>query len=197
MLLNTPEIKTQRLILRRFTLKDAKVFFSLVSDKEVNTFLPFFPFKTIKEASGYLQENYLKNYKNSVGFRYAVCLKSDNIPIGYVNISEDDSYDLGYALKKEFWHKGIITEACEAVIKQVKKAGMPYITATHDIDNPKSGNVMKRLGMTYCYSYKEQWQPKNIFATFRMYQLNFNKQNNFVYQKYWDTYPVHFIEKNI
>lgn len=25
------------------------------------------------------------------------------------------------------------------------------------INNPRSGTVMKRIGMKYCYSYKEQW----------------------------------------
>lgn len=32
---------------------------------------------------------------------------------------------------------------------------------------------MKQLGMKYQYSYEEQWQPKNLLVTFRMYQLNF------------------------
>ena len=42
------------------------------------------------------------------------------------------------------------------------KDGVPYITATHDKNNPRSGGVMKQLGMKYQYSYEEQWQPKNI-----------------------------------
>lgn len=71
---------------------------------------------------------------------------------------------------------------------------MPFITATHDIKNPRSGEVMKKLGMIYQYSYEEQWQPKNIPVTFRMYQLNFDGQNDRVYKKYWEQYPVHFIE---
>ena len=44
------------------------------------------------------------------------------------------------------------------------------------------------------YSYEELWQPKNILVTFRMYQLNFDGQEDRVYKKYWDKYPVHFIE---
>ena len=31
---------------------------------------------------------------------------------------------------------------------------------------------MKRIGMSYRYSYKELWQPKNFPVIFRMYQLN-------------------------
>lgn len=68
---------------------------------------------------------------------------------------------------------------------------------THDINNPRSGHVMKHLGMTYRYSYEEQWQPKDILVTFRMYQLNFDRDDQWVYKKYWNTSAVHYIEKNV
>lgn len=48
--------------------------------------------------------------------------------------------------------------------------------------------------MTYCYSYEEQWQPKNFPVIFRMYQLNFNDNQDFVYKEYWDMSSNHFIE---
>ncbi len=53
---------------------------------------------------------------------------------------------------------------------------------------------MEKVGMTYCYSYEEQWQPKDIPVIFRMYQLNFDGSGDFVYQKYWNLYPNHFTE---
>lgn len=106
-----------------------------------------------------------------------------------------DSHDLGYGLRKEYWHKGIVTEAAKAIVQQVKKDGLPYITATHDKNNPRSGMVMQACGMKYCYTYEEQWQPKNITVYFRMYQLNFNCNEDFVYKKYCDMYKNHFIEK--
>jgi RimJ/RimL family protein N-acetyltransferase len=194
---NTPEIKTERLILRRFTENDTDAVFDIGRDKEVVKYLPMFPFDTIDDAKKYLHEKYLKTYTKLVGFRYAICLKSHNIPIGYVNVSDDDSYDLGYGLKKEYWHNGIVSEASKAVVDQIKKSNIPYITATHDINNPRSGNVMKNIGMVYSYSYEEQWQPKNIMVTFRMYQLNLSEPSEMVYKKYWDKYPIHFIEENV
>lgn len=53
---------------------------------------------------------------------------------------------------------------------------------------------MRKLGMIYCYSYEEQWQPKNFPVIFRMYQLNLDGNTDFVYKKYWDTSVNHFIE---
>ena len=83
----------------------------------------------------------------------------------------------------------------ESVVEQVKKDGLPYITATHDRNNPRSGCVMQKVGMTYCYSYEEQWQPKDFPVIFRMYQLNFDGNQDFVYKKYWNISDNHFIEK--
>ena len=100
-------------------------------------------------------------------------------------------------LCREFWHKGIVTEAGQAVVERLKEDGMPYITATHDINNPRSGKVMQRLGMRYAYSYEEQWQPKNILVTFRMYQLNLDGYNKRIYWGYWDKSSVRFKENGL
>ena len=195
--LNTPRLETKNLILRKFTEHDIEALFQIYTDEEVNIYLPWFPLKTLEETKKFYENNYAKIYKQAVGYKYAICLKKDNIPIGYVNVSTDDSKDLGYGLRKDFWNRGIVTEACQAVLKQVKEDGLKYVTATHDINNPSSGRVMEKLGMEYKYSYVEQWQPKNILATFRMYQLNFDEKKDRVFKKYWDKYPIHFIEKDI
>lgn len=190
---NTPTIETQRLILRKFTEDDVHDFLDIMRDKEVNRFLPWFPLENLSEAEEFLKKNYLSHYNKPSAYRYAICLKENNKPIGYVNLSDGESNDLGYGLRKEFWHQGIVTEAAEAVIERIKNAGCLYITATHDINNPRSGEVMKKLGMNYCYSYVENWQPKGIFVTFRLYQLNFDENDAGIYMGYWNRYENHFV----
>ena len=139
-------------------------------------------------------ERYAASYGQERGYRYAVCFRSDDIPVGYVNVAMDDSHDLGYGLRNEFWHQGIITEACKAVIQRLRADGIPYITATHDRNNPRSGGVMQNLGMKYQYTYEELWQPKNMPVVFRMYQLNLDGQTDRQYKKYWEAHDHHFIE---
>lgn len=194
---NTPTIHTERLILRKFEDADVQALFELLSDIQVNAFLPWYPIKDIREASVFLQERFLAYYDKPSIYRYAICLKENNIPIGYVWLSDDENNDFGYALRKEFWHMGIVTEAARTVVDRIKNAGYTYITATHDKNNPHSGGVMKKLGMEYKYSYVEQWQPKDISVTFRMYQLNFDGNNQRTYMKYWNDYKNHFIEENV
>ncbi len=193
--MNTPTLETKRLILRKFTENDIEALFLILKDKEVNTFLPWYPIKNLEQAKKFYEERYTFTYLKPQGYAYAICLKSDNFPIGYIKVDMEEPYDFGYGLRKEFWHQGIVSEAAKAVVEQVKKDGLPYIIATHDVNNPRSGNVMKKVGMKYCYSYEELWQPKGFFVTFRMYQLNFDGHDDFVYKKYWDMYENHFVEK--
>ena len=191
---NTPALETERLQLRKFTERDLAALLAIYSDTEVNTYLPWFPLRSMAEADAFYQAHYVEVYRQARGYAYAVCLKRDSVPVGYVKIGMDDSHDLGYGLRKEFWHQGIVSEAAAAVVRQAQMDGLPYLTATHDVRNPRSGAVMKRIGMRYRYTYEEQWQPKNILVTFRMYQLNLDGQDERVYQKYWDRAAVRLIE---
>ena len=45
------------------------------------------------------------------------------------------------------------------------------------------------------YSYEEQWQPKDLLVTFRLYQLNLDGNGSRVYQKDWNESAVHFVEE--
>ncbi|MGI5893158.1 MAG: GNAT family N-acetyltransferase [Candidatus Merdivicinus sp.] len=186
-------IETERLVLRDFVESDLEAFFEIMRDEEVNTFLPWFPVKTLKEAEIMLRERYLEDKS---GYHLAICRKEDDLPIGYIGISGGDSHDLGYGLRKEFWHHGIVTEAAAAMVEQARKDGLSFVTATHDINNPRSGGVMRNIGMRYCYTYEELCQPKNFLVHFRMYQLNLDGQDDRVFRKYWDQYP-HFVEEGL
>jgi len=190
---NTPTIETKRLILRKFRYDDISSFFELMKDEEVNRFLPWFPLETFEGAKEFLEKSYLKYYEKPTAYRYAICTKELDRPIGYVNIGTKEPYDFGYGLRKEFWNNGMAGEAAKAVVGHISKAGFCYITATHDINNPASSRVMEKIGMTYRYSYVEQWLPKDILVTFRMYQLNFDGSTE-TYEGYREKYKNSFIE---
>ena len=192
---NTPTIETERLILRRFTSSDLEALFAILKDPIVNRFLPWFPVTSLAETKAFYEQRYAPVYQAEHGYAYAICLKEDNVPIGYVNIGIQEPHDLGYALSQKFWHQGITSEAAQAVVARAKADGIPYITATHDRLNPNSGLVMRKLGMSYRYSYEELWMPKKIKVIFRLYQINFTAPQDFTYQKYWEQYHNHFVEQ--
>ncbi len=192
--MNTPALETKRLLLRKFTENDLEALFQLLRDEEVNRYLPWYPVKNLAETRKFYEERYAAKYAQPQAYAYAVCRKQDPCPIGYVHVEAEEPYDFGYGLRKEFWRQGIITEAGRAVIEQVRKDGLAYITATHDRNNPRSGSVMQACGMKYVYTYEELWQPKNILVWFRLYQLSLNGCPDFVYRGYWDKSDHHMIE---
>lgn len=192
--MNTPTLETGRLILRKFSESDLPAFYESYSDPEVNTYLPWFVLTSMEQAKAFYAERYQSVYSRPEGYAYAICLKEDNRPIGYMHLEADSAHDFGYGLRREFWRQGIVSEAGRAVIAQAKKDGCPYLTATHDRNNPHSGYVMQSPGMEYKYSYEELWQPKNIPVIFRMYQLNLDGNNDRVFRKYWNMYENHFVE---
>ena len=71
------------------------------------------------------EERYATKYALPQSYAYAICLKEDNYPIGYIKVDMEEHHDFGYALQKKFWHKGIVSEAARAVIEQVRKDGLP------------------------------------------------------------------------
>lgn len=184
-----PVLTTDRLILRPFTTADFGTIFEIFSDETVNIYLPWFPIRTIEEAQLLCKAR----YAHFDGLRYAICLKKNDLPIGYVHVETAPSFDLGYGLKKEFWRQGIVSEACRAIIRQAKACGVPYLTATHDRNNPHSGFVMRALGMRYRYSYEEMWQPKNFPVIFRLHQLDLDAPHA-DYPEYRARYENHFVE---
>lgn len=195
--MNTPTLHTERLILRKFTEDDLPAFLEIYQDEKANTFLPWFPLTSLDEARARFEERYAATYAQPQGFAWAICLATDNRPIGYVQVGAAEPHDLGYGLRHEFWHQGIVTEAARAAVACAQAAGVPYVTATHDVNNPRSGAVMRKIGMRYRYSYEEQWQPKDLLVTFRLYQLNLDGGRDRVYRGYWDKSVVRFVEEGL
>lgn len=60
---------------------------------------------------------------------------------------------IGFA--KNFGIKRLLQKRVSQLLNTLRAEGIAYITATHDVNNPRSGGVMKRLGMRYQYSYEE------------------------------------------
>ena len=61
--MNTPTIKTDRLILRKFLENDIEALFLILKDKEVNKFLPWYSLKDIEETKKFYAERYAAKYK--------------------------------------------------------------------------------------------------------------------------------------
>lgn len=195
--MNTPTIETERLRLRRFEERDLPALEAILADREANVFLPWFPIEGPEQVRAFYEERYASRYDRPWSCDYAVCLREDDVPFGYVKVGADEPHDLGYGLRHDMWNRGYASEATAAVLELAACDGLPYVTATHDRDNPRSGAVMQRLGMTYRYSYEERWQPKDLLVTFRMYQIDLVDPAPPTWRGYWDASEVRFVEPGL
>lgn len=83
-----------------------------------------------------------KNNKYSNEFKQTI--------VNVVGITNDNkTAEIGYVLSKKHWGKGYATEVCKAVIDELFRNGFTKIIAAHHVDNPASGRVMEKCGMSF------------------------------------------------
>ena len=137
------EIKTDRLILKKPKSKqDILSIVSQIGDWEVVKWLAMVPYPyTYNDC-----ESYLKESNNN---ELALNIFLDNQLIGGVglHIHNDNYYELGYWLGKDYWGKGYATESSKYLLEYaLGKLDSPKIKSGYFIDNLPSGNVLKKLG---------------------------------------------------
>lgn len=59
---------------------------------------------------------------------------------------ETDEVILGYWIAREHWGKGFATEAARAVLAIARTLGHRRVAASHFVDNPASGKVLRKAG---------------------------------------------------
>ena len=147
--------ETERLIIRQWEEKDAEDLFEYAKDPNVSRFLKFKPYISINEAHERISTILLKYENNQVEVPYAIVLKNENKVIGSIDVdcysnSGDGEIEIGYILSANYQSKGYMTEALIGMFKHIKANNIAKrIVCKHDTLNEKSGNVMKRAGMTF------------------------------------------------
>ena len=151
----TQTLETERLILRRFTVRDADAMYTnWAADPEVTRYLTW-PAHAGVETSRAVLADWTAAYAQKSFYQWAIVLKdSADEPvgsIGAVNVSDDiAAVQIGYCLGRRWWHQGIMSEALGAVMDFFFDAvGCNRVACRHDPRNPHSGMVMQKCGMKY------------------------------------------------
>lgn len=162
----TQTIATERLILRRYTLADAEPMFqNWANDSEVTKYLTWQPHGTVDVTRSIL-ESWVADYEKLDFYQWAIEL--DGQAIGSISVVElkerAQVAEIGYCIGKNWWHRGITSEALRGVMQFLfEEVGVSCITAKHDVQNPHSGDVMKKCGMTYEGTLRRQgWNRQGV-----------------------------------
>lgn len=144
-----PKLNTKRLRLRKFELKDLEDVYEYASDDEVTKYLIWDTHKDKLETKQYL-ESVLQRYKKEQS-PYAIVLKENNKVIGCIDgkdyDKENKSIEIGYVLNRNYWNKGIMTEALQELVKyHFSSLDLERIEMRHYKENIASGRVMQKNG---------------------------------------------------
>ena len=150
----TQPLETPRLILRPFAAEDAPAMYrNWASDPEVTKFLTW-PAHSREEVSAAVLTDWVGQYNDPRYYQWAIVLRELGEPIGSISVVRQNEQvaeaEIGYCIGSNWWHRGIVSEALAAVIDYLfVQVGMNRIAARHDPNNPHSGGVMRKCGMTY------------------------------------------------
>lgn len=164
----TNTLETDRLILRRFEITDAKEMYeNWASDDNVTKYL-MWPTHTSIAISETIINEWVASYVNDNFYQWAILLKEENKLVGSISIvdSDDTTFMLhaGYCIGKKWWHRGITSEALKCVIDYLFNETMvKRIESRHDPRNVHSGEVMKKCGMVYEGTHRSSdWNNQGI-----------------------------------
>ena len=152
--LGTRTLRTRRLTLRRFADTDAeRMFENWAKDPDVTRYLAWAPYENVEGVRAFVKKM-IEEYKDSSSYQWIIELDEINEPIGSIgvcNIGEKTPRcEIGYVIGKRWWGQGIVAEALEAVLAFLfDDVGFECVCACHDPNNPNSGRVMRKCGMSY------------------------------------------------
>lgn len=145
--------KSERLGFRNWSMKDLDEFAKLNSDKEVMEHFP----KTLSKEEVSDLIHALKNHFSKNGFTYyATEILETKEFIGMIGLAFQayttpftPAIDIGWRLKKGAWGKGYATEGAKRCLEYgFNTLNIKKIISVCTINNTKSENVMKKIGMT-------------------------------------------------
>ncbi|MFJ7826511.1 GNAT family N-acetyltransferase [Psychrobacillus sp. NPDC096623] len=145
-----PILETNRLILREVIEEDAEDMFQYLSDKDVVKPMGLSPFETVNDV---LDEVgwYKSIYIEGTGIRWGITLKDSGKVIGscgFLNmLTKHYRAEVGYELSKDYWSRGIASEALEAVVKYgYQHFQLERIEALIEPTNLPSQKLVEKLG---------------------------------------------------
>ncbi|MBU3200146.1 GNAT family N-acetyltransferase [Clostridium estertheticum] len=152
--IGTMQIKTERLLLRKFEYTDDKNMLKhWVSDPEIQLMYSEPVYTTMKEVKELLNK-YISAYEKNDCYRWAIVLKETGECIGqiaYFLVDSNNHFaEIEYCIGSCFQRKGFATEATKSVIQYgFDKINLHKVQICHKSINIPSRNVIEKCGFVY------------------------------------------------
>lgn len=141
------ELRTERLLLRPFEFGDVDHVLAYASEPEFGRYLPVPQPYTRDDAVEFVAKQVLAQWST----RPAFAMVLDGHVVGGLGLRVDrwhERAELGYALAKKHWGKGLTLEAGRAVVGWgFDRYSLTKVYSRADLRNCQSWRVMEKLGM--------------------------------------------------
>jgi len=170
-----PRLETQRLVLRKLTMRDAQDIYSYSRDPLVAKHVLWDAHTSIYDSRSYLRFM-LRKYRMGAAASWGIEWKATGQIIGTIGFMwiqfENASAEAGYSLARAYWNQGIMTEALQALIRYgFDVLNLNRIEAQHETDNPASGSVMRKCGMVKEGTLRQRLLNKGRFVDVDLYAI--------------------------
>jgi len=167
----TPELASERLILRRGTADDFKAVYE-------------YDFRYLRDICGEFE--FVKQKEGAIdGFEtyadeddvlnWVIFLKDGDVPIGDLIADRIDpdanTIELSYNLHPTYWGNGYMPEACRCAIEYLFTLGFEGIVCGYDEGNVKSKRTIEKLGFEYAATKKAAWVKNGVPIDTHVYVL--------------------------
>ncbi len=171
----TPQLETDRLILRKLASGDERDIFEYASNNEVTRYMSWDTHRTIEDSRGFIQFT-LGRYERDEAGDWGILWRENGKLIGTVGFAWCDMKnrraEIGYVLARSYWGQGIMPEAVRRIIRfAFEEMGLNRIECCHFLPNEKSGRVMQKVGMSFEGIARERIFAKGRFWDVKQYAI--------------------------
>lgn len=152
--------RSQRLLLRPIWPEDWQALFAGIADEGVVRNLARAPWPYREQDA----RAFAALPADPLSPRFLITRAADAQAVGCIGVgptseaaNDGDALELGYWIAREYWGQGYATEAGAAVLAIAAALGHRELTASHFLDNPASGKVLRKLGFEPTGRVEERW----------------------------------------
>lgn len=170
-----PTLTTARMLLRELSPADAAVLHEYWSDKAVTEFMVLNAFANIATTARMIE--LLAGLAGAgAGVRWAVALRDGGRVIGtcgFHNLKAEHSRaEIGYELGKEYWGRGLMSEALRAILRHgYEVMNFNRIEAFVNVGNARSVQLLERLGFRLDGTLREYEYARGRFVDQHCFSL--------------------------
>lgn len=162
--LGTVSLLTPRLVLRQYTLDDVDAAYAnWMSDPEVARYVTWEAHPD-RDVTREVLSVWIGQYANEHYYHWGI--EMDGVLIGDIAVvmgsEQHEHAEIGYCLSRKYWGQGVMSEALGRVLRfMFKRMRVHRIMTRHDVQNPGSGSVMRKNGMTKEGTMREHFRRKD------------------------------------